>query len=93
MFDAKALDPMAAEFEFATRAFIPSAMALFAPLATAAAWPMAVEPAPPAVALAPRAVALSRAASALVPMAVELAPAAVTSEPMAIALSPDAVVM
>ncbi|WP_425129234.1 hypothetical protein [Burkholderia seminalis] len=57
MLEADALDPMAAEFEFATRAFIPSATALFAPLAMAADWPMAVEPVPPDVAVAPIATA------------------------------------
>ncbi|WP_229278290.1 hypothetical protein [Burkholderia cenocepacia] len=44
---------MAVELELAVRAFAPSAIALFAPLTTVAAWPIAVEPVPADVAPAP----------------------------------------
>ncbi len=92
---------MAAEFEFATRAFIPSATALVAPLTTAADWPMAVEPEPPAVELAPiatapvfvadearpNASASSTVADAPYPIAVVYRPAVCAALPIAICLS------
>ncbi|AOI89442.1 hypothetical protein WS57_11935 [Burkholderia pseudomultivorans] len=65
------MEPIAAEFEFVTRALVPSATELFAPDTTVAPWPIAVESVPPEFALPP-------IATALVPEAVAAAPVLLT---------------